>query len=75
MSRSACLRHKIEAPSTAAWLFYPPEAPNITIWIPRSVCEHRSQLEPPNQVKHPLTKITVADWWVEKNPQFDKYFS
>ena len=75
MSRKACLRHKREAASTAAWLFYPPEAADVAIWIPRSVCTHRSMLQSPKVNPHPLTQITVEDWWLEKNPHFDKYFS
>jgi hypothetical protein len=32
-------------------------------------------LEPPSAHLHPLTQITVEDWWLEKNPQFSRYFS
>lgn len=73
--RSACFRHKRQADTKAAFLFYPPEAPERAIWIPRSVCTHRSMLERPADHEHPLTKITVEDWWVERNPHLDQYFS
>ena len=73
--RSAIFRHKVEADTPAARLFYPPENPELSIWIPRSVCPRREQLESPNNAPHPLTKITVEDWWVEKHAHLDHYFS
>ena len=47
-------------------------APGTGFWIPRSVLTHRSKM---NNDLHPLTQITLEAWWVEKNPDLDKYFT
>lgn len=70
MSRKGTFRH--EASTEKAYKFYPPEAPALGFWIPRSVLTHRSKL---NNDLHPVTQITVEDWWVQKNPGLDRYFS
>jgi hypothetical protein len=73
MSRKGCFRH--EASTQKAWRFYPPETPAHGFWVPRSVCTHRSQLEPLAAHLHPLTQITVEEWWCKSHPELDKYFS
>lgn len=73
MARKGCFRH--QAATEKAFLFYPAEAPARAFWVPRSVLQHRSQLETTAAHLHPLNEITVADWWVEKNPDLDRYFS
>lgn len=71
--RKGCFR--MEASTSKAWRFYPPEAPALGFWVPRSVCAHRSALEPESAHLHPLTEISVEDWWVGKYPELDQYFS
>ena len=73
MSRKGCFR--MESSTAKAWRFYPPESPGLGFWIPRSVCTHRSQLETPAAHLHPLTQITVEEWWCKSHPELDKYFS
>lgn len=71
--RKGCFRQKNH--TDKAYLVYPPEAENLAFWVPRSVLGHRSQLERPDQVSHPLIQIEVEDWWVQKNLALEKYFS
>jgi len=70
MSRRGTFRH--EASTGDAYLIYPLESPGLAFWIPRSVLTHRKKL---NNDLHPLTQITVEDWWVEKHPELGRYFS
>lgn len=75
MPRQACFRRL--GGTTKAYLLYPPEVKHLAFWIPRSVLTHVSLIKKANlpDEPHELIQITVEDWWVEKNPKLDKYFS
>ena len=72
--RKGCFRQ--QSGTAKAWLVYPPEAgPAAGFWVPRSVCAHRSELEPAHAHLHPLVQLTLEEWWCAKHPELDRYLS